>query len=96
VGQFRSSGVNTRVFQVFKNSGLLNEVGGSHIKSSTRSAIRGAMRESFCPVICAACEFGIFQECHELKNGNWEILGKGAQPRCAKASIIDGGVKGVV
>jgi SulP family sulfate permease len=88
------SGVNTRVFQVFKNSGLLNGLGGSHIKSSTRSAIREAMRESFCPAICAACEFRVFQECHELKNGNWETLGKGVRPRCAKAGLIDGGVKG--
>jgi hypothetical protein len=75
------SGVNARVFQVFKNSGLLREIGESHIRSSTRSAIRQAMRESFCPFICAACEFAVFHECKELKRGNWEILGKGVQAR---------------
>ena len=76
------SGVNNRVFQVFKNSGLLTQVGETHIRSSTRSAIRQAMRESFCPVICAACEFAVFHECRDLKRGNWEILGKGVRPRC--------------
>jgi hypothetical protein len=79
------SGVNTRVFQVFKNSGLLPEIGEAHIRSSTRSAIRQAMREAFCPLICAACEFAVFHECPELKRGNWEILGKGTRPRCAAA-----------
>jgi hypothetical protein len=24
----------------------------------------------------------VFQECRELKRANWEILGKGAVPRC--------------
>jgi hypothetical protein len=78
------SGVNARVFQVFKNSGLLREIGESHIGSSTRSAIRQAMREAFCPFICAACEFAVFHECTELKRGNWSILGKGAEPRCPR------------
>jgi len=78
------SGVNNRVFQVFKNSGLLTQVGETHIRSSTRSAIRQAMRESFCPVICAACEFAVFHECRDLKRGNWEILGKGVRPRCPR------------
>lgn len=78
------SGVNTRVFQVFKNSGLLREVGDAHLRSSTRSAIRQAMREAFCPFICAACEFTVFHECAELKRGNWEILGKGVRPRCPR------------
>jgi SulP family sulfate permease len=78
------SGVNARVFQVFKNSGLLQEVGDAHIRSSTRSAIRQAMRESFCPFICTACEVGVFHECKELKAGNWEILGKGVKPRCPR------------
>lgn len=76
------SGVNARVFQVFKNSGLLREIGESHISSSTRAAIRQAMRGSFCPFVCAACEFAIFHECSDLKRGNWEILGKGVRPRC--------------
>jgi SulP family sulfate permease len=83
-GGFYFSGVNARVFQVFKNSGLLREVGESHIRSSTRSAIREAMRESFCPSICAACEFAVFHECKDLKQGNWEILGKGVKPRCPR------------
>jgi SulP family sulfate permease len=78
------SGVNARVFQVFKNSGLLREIGESHISSSTRSAIRQAMREAFCPFLCAACEFTVFHECTDLKRGNWEILGKGVQPRCPR------------
>jgi SulP family sulfate permease len=81
-GGFYFSGVNNRVFGVFKNSGLLHYIGDSHIRSSTRSAIRQAMRESFCPVICAACEFAVFHECSGLKEGKWEILGKGATPRC--------------
>jgi SulP family sulfate permease len=76
------SGVNARVFQVFKNSGLLREIGEAHIRSSTRSAIRQAMREAFCPLICAACEFAVFHECPELKRGYWEVLGKGTRPRC--------------
>jgi SulP family sulfate permease len=78
------SGVNARVFQVFKNSGLLREIGEAHLRSSTRSAIRQAMRESFCPFICAACEFAVFYECPDLKRGNWEVLGKGVRPRCPR------------
>ena len=58
--------------------------GETHIRSSTRSAIRQAMRESFCPVICAACEVAVFHECRDLKRGNWEILGKGVRPRCPR------------
>jgi len=76
------SGVNTRVFQVFKNSGLLAEVGESHIQTSTRAAIRAAMRAFFCPMVCATCGFAVFQECRELKRANWETLGKGVAPRC--------------
>jgi SulP family sulfate permease len=78
------SGVNARVFQVFKNSGLLREIGEPHIRSSTRAAIRQAMREAFCPLVCAACEFAVFHECLDLKRGNWEILGKGVRPRCSR------------
>jgi SulP family sulfate permease len=88
------SGVNARVFQVFKNSGLLRELGESHIGSSTRSAIRQAMRKSFCPFICAVCEVAIFQECPDLKRGNWEILGKGVRPRCHRAAA-EGMAQGV-
>ncbi len=85
------SGVNNRVFQVFQNSGLLQRVGDTHIRPSTGAAVRQAMRENFCPVVCAACEFAIFHECPELKRGNWEILGKGARPRCALAAQAAGG-----
>lgn len=77
------SGVNNRVFQVFQNSGLLQRVGDTHIRPSTGAAIRQAMRENFCPFVCAACEFSVFHECPELKRGNWEVLGKGVRPRCA-------------
>jgi SulP family sulfate permease len=78
------SGVNSRVFQVFKNSGLLREVGETHFRGTTGSAIRQAMRESFCPFVCAQCEYAVFVECRELKQGNWEVLGKGQQPRCGQ------------
>ena len=75
------AGLNHRVFEVFKNSGFLKEIGEPHIRSTTGKAIRGAMQETFCPAVCAACEFSVFQECPELKKGNWEIFGKGVQPR---------------
>ncbi len=75
------SGMNHHVFEVFKNSGFLSEIGEAHIRTSTGAAIRQAMRESFCPAICAACELTVFQECPELKNGNWEIFGPNVQPR---------------
>ena len=81
------SGVNTRVFQVFKNSGLLKEVGETHFRSTTGSAIRQAMRESFCPFICAQCEVAVFVECRELKMGNWEVLGRGLRPRCGRKAM---------
>jgi SulP family sulfate permease len=76
------SGVNTRVFQVFKNSGLAPAIGEGHFRSTTGSAIRQAMRDSFCPFVCAACEYAVFRECAELKKGNWEVLGKSSSPRC--------------
>jgi SulP family sulfate permease len=75
------AGLNHRVFEVFKNSGFLKEIGEPHIRSTTCMAIRGAMQETFCPAVCAACEFSVFQECPELKKGNWEIFGEGVQPR---------------
>jgi SulP family sulfate permease len=75
------AGVKPKVFQVFKNSGLLREVGETHIRTATASAIRQAMRESFCPAICATCEYAVFVECPELKQGNWEVLGEGVRPR---------------
>lgn len=75
------SGVNHRVFEVFKNAGLLKEIGETHLHITTGSAIRLCMRESFCPAVCAACEFIVFHECVELKKGNWEIFGPNVQPR---------------
>ncbi|MGD8916226.1 MAG: SulP family inorganic anion transporter [Syntrophobacterales bacterium] len=86
------AGVKPRIFQVFKNSGLLREVGESHFRTATGAAIRQAMRESFCPSICATCEYMVFVECPELKQGNWEILGEGIQPRqCRAPRVKDGG-----
>ncbi|MCG6916634.1 MAG: SulP family inorganic anion transporter [Deltaproteobacteria bacterium] len=86
------AGVKPRIFQVFKNSGLLREVGESHFRSATGSAIRQAMRESFCPAVCATCEYIIFVECAELKRGNWEIFGEGVLPRqCKTPRAKDGG-----
>jgi SulP family sulfate permease len=75
------SGINHGVFEVIKNSGFLKEVGQTHLRSTTGAAIRQAMRDAFCPVVCAACEYAIFVECPELKKGNWEIFGEGVQPR---------------
>jgi sulfate permease, SulP family len=74
------AGVNHLVFKVLKNSGFLNEVGVTHIHTSTGAAIRKAMRDFFYPDICAACPVSVFQECPELKRGNWEIFGQGVQP----------------
>ena len=71
------SGVHQRVFDVLNNSGLLKDIGHSHVRRTTRAAIRQAMLESFCPAICAACEAIVFEECPDLKAGNWEIFGSG-------------------
>jgi SulP family sulfate permease len=75
------SALNHRVFVVFKNSGFLREIGENNVRTATGSAIRQAMRETFCPDICAACPYLVFRECAELKKGNWEIFGKDVQPR---------------
>jgi SulP family sulfate permease len=80
-GSLYFSGLNHRVFEVIKNAGLLGEVGVTHLRTATGSAIRLAMRENFCPAICAGCEYDVFQECPELKKGNWEIFGQGVRPR---------------
>jgi len=81
------AGVKPRILRVFKNSGLLRQVGETHFRTTTGSAIRQAMRESFCPAICAACEYSVFVECPELKKGNWEVLGEGVRPRkCEEAN----------
>jgi sulfate permease, SulP family len=75
------AGVNRRVFEVLNNSGMLKDIGYTHTRSTTRAAIREAMRESFCPVICALCEADVFRECPDLKAGNWEIFGNGVIAR---------------
>jgi SulP family sulfate permease len=75
------SGVNQRVFDVLNNSGMLKDIGHTHIHRTTKAVIRQAMCESFCPVICAACETAIFRECPDLKAGNWEIFGSGVSAR---------------
>lgn len=75
------SGMNHGVFEVVKNAGLLSEIGTRRVRTATGTAIRLAMRENFCPAVCAACAFDVFMECPELKRGNWEIFGKGTQPR---------------
>jgi len=80
-GSLYFSGLNHRVFEVIKNAGLLREIGETHLRTATGAAIRLAMRENFCPAICAACQYDVFQECPELKKGNWEIFGQGVQPR---------------
>jgi hypothetical protein len=66
------------------NSGVLKEIGHAHIHTTTNKAIRQAMRESFCPVICAACAAIVFSECPDLKAGNWEIFGEGTRPRVCR------------
>jgi SulP family sulfate permease len=83
------SGVNHRVFSVLNNSGLIKDIGHHHIHTTTYKAIRRAMRESFCPVICAACTAVVFNECAELKQGNWEIFGEGVTPRLCRADDGD-------
>ena len=75
------SGVNQRVFDVLNNSGMLKDIGHTHVHRTTKAVIRQAMCESFCPVICAACETAIFRECPDLKAGNWEIFGSGVSAR---------------
>jgi SulP family sulfate permease len=75
------SGINHDVFDVLNNSGLLTEIGPSHIHTTTGKAIRQAMRESFCPAVCATCPAVIFAECPDLKAGNWDIFGEGTRPR---------------
>ncbi len=75
------SGVNQRVFDVLNNSGFLKDIGHTQIRNTTGAAIRQAMRESFCPAVCAACEAAIFRECPDLKAGNWEIFGSGVMAR---------------
>ena len=78
-GDLYLAGVNHRVFEVFRDSGFLKELGETHLRDTTGSAVRSAMRETFRPAVCAACDRIIFKECPELKKGHWEILGKGAK-----------------
>jgi SulP family sulfate permease len=80
-GDLYLAGVNQRVFEVFRDSGFLKELGETHLRDTTGSAIRYAMRENFYPTVCAVCERTIFQECPQLKTGNWEILGPGVRAR---------------
>jgi SulP family sulfate permease len=80
------SGVNHRVFGVLNDSGLLKDIGHTHVHKTTHNAIRQAMQDTFCPVICAACIAVIFKECPDLKQGNWEIFGEGVQPRLCQQS----------
>ncbi len=84
------SRVNHRVFAVLNNSGLLKDIGHKNIHTTTYKAIRQAMRDSFCAVICEGCEAAVFKECPDLKQGNWEIFGEGVQPRLCMLS--SGGV----
>jgi SulP family sulfate permease len=88
-GDFYFSGVNHRVFDVLNNSGLLSELGHGHSHTTTSDAIRTAMRDSFCPAICAACNEAVFRECPDLKQGNWEIFGAGVRPRLCRISGDD-------
>ncbi len=60
---------------------MLRDIGETHVRTATGSAIRLTMRENLCPAVCAACEYDVFQECSELKQGNWEIFGEGVTPR---------------
>jgi SulP family sulfate permease len=78
------SGVNHRVFDVLNNSGLLRQLGHTRVHATSYKAIRQAMRESFCPAICAACPGQVFQECPELMLGRWEIFGKDVKPRICR------------
>lgn len=74
------SGVHQPVFDVLNNSGIAKDIGFSRIRKTTNGAIRQAMRVSFCPDVCAACEAVVFRECPDLKAGNWEIFGSGVKP----------------
>ena len=75
------AGVHHQVFLTLKNSGLLRDAGDTHVHAATGRAIRQAMRENFCPVVCAACPVVVFEECPPLKEGDWSIFGAGVQPR---------------
>jgi len=75
------AGVHHQVFLTLKNSGLLRDAGDTHVHAATGRAIRHAMRENFCPVVCAACPVFVFEECPSLKAGDWSIFGAGVQPR---------------
>jgi sulfate permease, SulP family len=80
------SGVNHRVFSVLNNSGLIKDIGHTHVRTTTHAAIRRAMRDAFCPAICAGCTAAIFTECADLKQGHWDIFGEGVQPRVCRVS----------
>lgn len=85
-GGFYFAGVHHQVFLTLKNSGLMKDAGETHIHTSTGRAIRQAMRENFCPAVCAACPVFVFEECPPLKAGDWSIFGAGVQPRLCMLS----------
>jgi SulP family sulfate permease len=84
------AGVHHQVFLALKNSGLLRDAGETHAHAATGRAIRHAMRENFCPEICAGCTMFVFEECNALKRGDWSIFGAGVQPRICRLSNISG------
>ena len=91
-GDMYLAGVNQRVFEVFRDSGFLKELGETHLRATTGSAVRQAMRETFSPAVCSACKLVIFQECPQLKQGRWEVLGPGVKARtCALPTTFAAG-----
>ncbi len=79
-GSLYFAGINSRVFEVMKNSDLIKELGETHLRSNTGSAIRQAMIDTYCPAACKMCDMHVFNECAELKEGNWAIFGPGVRP----------------
>lgn len=83
-GSLYFAGINSRVFEVMKNSGFIKELGETHLRGTTGSAIRQAMKDTYCPAACKVCDMTVFNECAELKKGNWAIFGSGVRPQlCA-------------
>lgn len=88
-GSIYFAGTNPRVLRVFKNSGLMKELGETHLSVNTSSAIRQAMRETYCPAVCKACDMIVFKECAELKKGNWHIFGPDVRPKLCTLTSED-------
>jgi SulP family sulfate permease len=80
-GSIYFAGINNRVFEVIKNSGFIKVLGETHLRVNTGSAIRQAMRETYCPAVCKACDMIVFKECPELTKGNWTRLGPDVHPK---------------